>query len=153
MKYFVRAFVDISYENVSFLILEISIWLQFIYFLSKIVFCFVKCLFFAFTIVWDRRKNTKHYRLATASALNTIENKITNIKDFVKRNYNAKISDINSIQGGLFQSCSRIGSDKKVSLPKISHTYHTMLKLGIFVDLLKKIKKIHKPCDSFPNFC
>ena len=71
-----------------------------------------------------------------------------------KKNYNAKISDINSIQGGPFQSCSRIGSGKKDPLPKISHTYHAMLKLGIFVDLLKKIKKkIHQPCDSFSNFC
>ena len=43
-KVFCKAFVDIVFENASFLILEDPIWLQLIYFLSPVAFWFVKCL-------------------------------------------------------------------------------------------------------------
>ena len=42
---FCKDFVDISYENASFLILEDSIWLQLIYCLTTIALWFVKYLF------------------------------------------------------------------------------------------------------------
>ena len=54
---------------------------------------------------------------ATASALTTDENEITNIIDLAKKNYNAKISDINPIQYGPFRNCSWMGQCQKRSLP------------------------------------
>ena len=50
--------------------------------------------------------------------------------------------------------------DKKASLPKICHTYPTMIKLDILLDslinlipYLKMIKKIYKPRDTPLEFC
>ena len=48
---------------------------------------------------------------------------------------------INRIQDGLFRGCSQIGGAKRSLLPKICHTYPTMMKLGTVVPYLKKIKK------------
>ena len=45
VEVFCMSFVNITYENASSLILEDSIRLQLIYFLTKIAFWFVKCLF------------------------------------------------------------------------------------------------------------
>ena len=45
LEVFCKDFVDISYENASFGILEDSIWLQLIYFLTTITFWFMKILF------------------------------------------------------------------------------------------------------------
>ena len=42
---FCKGFVDISYENASFGILEESKWMDFIYFLTTIVFWVIKYLF------------------------------------------------------------------------------------------------------------
>ena len=49
---------------------------------------------------------------------------------------------VNSIQDGHFRGCSRMkgGGGKKAPLPKICHTYHTMMKLGIVIPYLKKIE-------------
>ena len=38
-------------------------------------------------------------------------------------------------------------------LPKICHTYSTMMKLGTVVPYLKKIQKIYKSCDTPHEFC
>ena len=43
MLLFYKDFVDICYENASFLILEDSVWLQLLYFLTAIAFWFLKC--------------------------------------------------------------------------------------------------------------
>ena len=45
LKVICQDFVDISYENASFGILEDSIWLQLIYFLTIIEFCLMKYIF------------------------------------------------------------------------------------------------------------
>ena len=49
---------------------------------------------------------------------------------------------LNRIQNGLFLSCSRIwGGAKKPFHHKICHKYPAMIKLGIVIPYLKKIKK------------
>ena len=53
--------------------------------------------------------------------------------------------DLNPIQDGQFRGCSRMGGDKKAPLPKICHTYPTIMKLGTVIPYLKKIQKI---CES-----
>ena len=45
------------------------------------------------------------------------------------------------------------GGDQKGSHPKICHTYPTMMKLGIVIPYLKKIKKIYKSRDTPLAFC
>ena len=53
-------------------------------------------------------------------------------------------SYINSIQDGHFRSCSQIGGGGQKgppSLPKICHTYSTMMKLCTVILYLKKIQK------------
>ena len=57
-------------------------------------------------------------------------------------NDDMKISyDFNPIQDGFLQGCSRMGEPKRPPLPKICHTYPTMMKLGIVISYFKKIKK------------
>ena len=38
-------------------------------------------------------------------------------------------------------------------LPKICHTYPTMMKLGTVIPYLKKIQKIYQLLDVAPEFC
>ena len=38
-------------------------------------------------------------------------------------------------------------------LPKICHTYPTVMKLGTVIPCLKKIQKIFKSCDTSHDFC
>ena len=45
------------------------------------------------------------------------------------------------------------GGGKKALLPKICHTYVTMMKLGTVILYLKKIKKIYESRDTPPEFC
>ena len=49
----------------------------------------------------------------------------------------------NSIQDGLFRGCSRMGwgRGQKGPLPKICHTYPTMMELGTVIPYSKKIQK------------
>ena len=42
---------------------------------------------------------------------------------------------------------------KKAPLPKICHTYPTMIKLTTLIPYLKKIQKIYKSCDTPLEFC
>ena len=62
--------------------------------------------------------------------------------------------EINSIQDGHFRGCSRMGRGaKRPPLPKICHTYPTMMKLGIVIPYLKKTQKIYESRDTPPDFC
>ena len=45
------------------------------------------------------------------------------------------------------------GSVKKAPLPKICHSYYTMMKLGTIIPYLKKIQKLYELCDALINFC
>ena len=52
------------------------------------------------------------------------------------------IRNINPIQDGSFQGCSRMGGQTKMSpLPKICHTHPTMMNLGTVIPYLKTIDK------------
>ena len=42
---------------------------------------------------------------------------------------------------------------KKAPLPKICHTYPTMMKLGTVIPYPKKIQKIYESCDTPFEFC
>ena len=63
---------------------------------------------------------------------------------------------VNPVEDGLFWGCSRIGGEgrgKKASLPKICHTYPTMMKLGTVIPYPKKILKIYESRDTPISFC
>ena len=52
--------------------------------------------------------------------------------------------NFNHIPDGLFRGCSRMGvGAKRFPLPKIYHTYPTMMKLCTFMPYLKKIQKLY----------
>ena len=57
-------------------------------------------------------------------------------------------SDINLIQDGPSQGCSQRGEGKNIPLPKICHTYFTMMKLGTVIPYLEKNQKIYEPRDK-----
>ena len=52
---------------------------------------------------------------------------------------------------GLLTDGGRWG--KKAPLPKIFHTYPTMMKIGTVIPYLKKIQKIYELRDTPPEFC
>ena len=58
--------------------------------------------------------------------------------------YMQKSCNINPIQDGFFRGCSRMGGGQKGPLPKICHTYPTMVKLGKVIPYLKEIHKIYE---------
>ena len=61
---------------------------------------------------------------------------------------------ISPIQDMLFWGCSRIGGGQKAPpLPKICHTYPTMMKLGAVIPYPKKIQKIYESRDTPLEFC
>ena len=66
-------------------------------------------------------------------------------------NYLCHFWNLNPIQDGHFRGSSRIGVDP--SLPKICHTYPTMIKLGTIIPYLKKTQKIYESRDAPPDFC
>ena len=49
---------------------------------------------------------------------------------------------------GLFGVAHGWGDPKRSTLPKICHTYPTMMKLSTVAPYLKKIQKIYKPRDT-----
>ena len=57
-------------------------------------------------------------------------------------------SFINPIQDGLFWGCSRMEGGKKVPLPKVCHTYLTIMKLATVIPYLKEIQKIYESRDT-----
>ena len=58
---------------------------------------------------------------------------------------------LNPIQDGLFRGWG--GGQKRPPLPKIRHTYPTMMKLGTAIPYVRKIQKIYKSRDTFLEFC
>ena len=64
------------------------------------------------------------------------------------------VSQTNPIQDGLFWGYSRMGwGQKGTPVPKICHTYPTMMKLGTVIPYPKKIQKIYESRDTFFEFC
>ena len=60
---------------------------------------------------------------------------------------------VNPIQNGPFWGCLRMGCQKAPTrLPKICHTYSTMMKLGTVVPYLNKIEKIYESRDTALDF-
>ena len=60
----------------------------------------------------------------------------------------------NPIQEGLFRGCSRMGGEpKRPHLPKICHTYPTMMKPGTVIPYPKKIQKLYESRDKPLEFC
>ena len=59
----------------------------------------------------------------------------------------------NPIRHELFLGCSRMEGAKSFPLPKICHTYPTMMKLGTVIPYLKKIQKIYESRDTPLEFC
>ena len=62
---------------------------------------------------------------------------------------------VNAIQDGHFRGCSPMRGGRKDTppLPKICHTYPTMIKLATIIPYLKKIQKIYEWRDTPPEFC
>ena len=81
-----------------------------------------------------------HVRLAQANLI-------------TKADFDAKLLSLNPTQYGLFRGCSRTGAPKKALLPKICHTYPTMMKLGTVILYPKKIQKIYESRDAPLAFC
>ena len=52
-----------------------------------------------------------------------------------------------------FRCCSKMVGAKMSPLPKIYHTYSTMMKLGTIIPYLKKIHHIYKSRNTFLDFC
>ena len=52
----------------------------------------------------------------------------------------------------MFGAAHGWGKPKKAPLPKICHTYLTMMKLGTVIPYLK-IEKIYESRDTPPDFC
>ena len=58
----------------------------------------------------------------------------------------------NTIQDGSFWGCSRMGA-KTPPLPKICHTYPTMMKLSTVMPYLRKTQKIYNSRDTPLELC
>ena len=54
---------------------------------------------------------------------------------------------------GLFRAAHGWGGRKEAPLPKICHTYPTMMKFGIAIPYLKKTQKINESRDISLEFC
>ena len=67
----------------------------------------------------------------------------------------SQLHNLNPIQDGLFRGCSPMGrrGGFLAPLPKIPHTYPTMMKLGTIVPYLRKIQKMYKSRDTTLEFC
>ena len=60
----------------------------------------------------------------------------------------------NPIQHGVFRGCSRMGGGAFwPALPKIRHTFPTMMKLSTIIPYLRKIQKMYKSRDTSLGFC
>ena len=76
------------------------------------------------------------------------------IDDFVeKTDFDDKRKNICPIQDGHFRGCSRMVGGQKAPLPKIFHTYPTMMKLGTVISYIKNIQKIYESRDTPPEYC
>ena len=54
---------------------------------------------------------------------------------------------------GFFGAGHVWGGDRKLPLPKICHTYSTMMRLGTVVPYLKKFQKLYESRDTPLEFC
>ena len=55
---------------------------------------------------------------------------------------------------GIFRAAHRWGGGaKRPPLPKICHTYPTIMKLGTVIPYLKKIQKMYVSRDTLSDFC
>ena len=54
---------------------------------------------------------------------------------------------------GFFRAAHGWGRPKRSPLPKIRHTYPTMMKVGTVIPYPKKIQKIYEPRDTPLEFC
>ena len=54
---------------------------------------------------------------------------------------------------GILGAAHRWGGGQKGPLPKICHTYPTMMKVGTVIPYLKEIQKIHESCETPLEFC
>ena len=59
---------------------------------------------------------------------------------------------LNQFRMDLFGAAHGLGG-QKTPLPRISHTYPTMMKLGTVIPFLKKIQKIYESPDTPLEFC
>ena len=57
------------------------------------------------------------------------------------------------LSGWVFLGLFTDGGTKRAPLPKICHTYSTMMKLGTVIPYLKKIQKTCKSSDTSHKFC
>ena len=64
-----------------------------------------------------------------------------------------KNDNFNSIQDGPFRSSSRAGGPKRPPLPKICHTYSTMMKLCTLIPYKKKNQNTGTSHDTPLEFC
>ena len=69
------------------------------------------------------------------------------------QDFDIPIKTIYPIQDGLFRGCSRMGEAFLPPLPKIRHTYPTVMKLGTVITYLRNIQKMYKSRDTFIDFC
>ena len=61
---------------------------------------------------------------------------------------------VNPIEDGPSRRCSQMGEGaKRPPLPKICHTYPTMMKLGTVISYLNKIQNIYKSRDTRLDSC
>ena len=60
--------------------------------------------------------------------------------------------NLNHIQEGVFSGLVTYVGTKRFSLPKICHTYPTIMKLDTDIPYLKKIQKIYKSFDTSLHF-
>ena len=60
---------------------------------------------------------------------------------------------INSIQEWALSWLLTDDGGKKAPLPKICHTYLTMMKLATVIPYLKEIQKVYESRDKPPEFC
>ena len=54
---------------------------------------------------------------------------------------------------GIFGAAHGWGGGEKAPLPKICHTYSTMMKLSTVIPDQKKIRKMYESRDAPPKFC
>ena len=69
--------------------------------------------------------------------------------------FGAKLSySLTLFSMGLFEAAHRWGRAMiSPTLPKICHTYTTMVKLGTIIPYLKKIQKTYESCDTLFEVC
>ena len=123
---------------------------------------------FLWSLQYYSTNNCKNYIIFTTKVYSKVnfscEINNQNIKACMKSNQNKVLNEhmwkkqtpllllFNPILDGLFWGCSRKGGQKG-PLPKICHTYSTMMKLGPVIPYLKEIQKIYEPRDTLPDFC